>query len=181
MNEGVSGVKEASSTDGRVDEAADSQSIVIMAGLVRIPSMLNIPSSVSSYSESGTTSYSSYFAKSRFISVTILVVRWDITTDPIFLSIATIDLFVILSSITLSWTRTMLRIYPALWGKPLYQNVSLDSSAKEIYLPSLLPLELNNRIHVLPSLSLLLLLLLLAKASHLSLNSMVLLLPSCPP
>ncbi|EYB90868.1 hypothetical protein Y032_0213g2302 [Ancylostoma ceylanicum] len=144
MNEGVSGVKEASSTDGRVDEAADSQSIVIMAG-------------------------------------TILVVRWDITTDPIFLSIATIDLFVILSSITLSWTRTMLRIYPALWGKPLYQNVSLDSSAKEIYLPSLLPLELNNRIHVLPSLSLLLLLLLLAKASHLSLNSMVLLLPSCPP
>ncbi|EYB90870.1 hypothetical protein Y032_0213g2302 [Ancylostoma ceylanicum] len=110
MNEGVSGVKEASSTDGRVDEAADSQSIVIMAG-------------------------------------TILVVRWDITTDPIFLSIATIDLFVILSSITLSWTRTMLRIYPALWGKPLYQNVSLDSSAKEIYLPSLLPLELNNRIH----------------------------------
>ncbi|EYC23908.1 hypothetical protein Y032_0014g2208 [Ancylostoma ceylanicum] len=36
----VTGVKEARSTDGRVDRAADSQTIVIMARLVRIPSMV---------------------------------------------------------------------------------------------------------------------------------------------
>ncbi|EYC03620.1 hypothetical protein Y032_0092g2524 [Ancylostoma ceylanicum] len=39
-HKGISGVKETSSTDGRVDKVADSQSIVIMARLVRILSMV---------------------------------------------------------------------------------------------------------------------------------------------